>query len=74
MFFFDVDEYIYVPPNNTIKTVVDSLSKYDQFIFNMMPMNNKICLYEDYGKTCRYIYSCLDSEYYLFILFESGKT
>ncbi|RZB99011.1 Galactan beta-1,4-galactosyltransferase GALS3 [Glycine soja] len=53
MFFFDVDEYIYVPPNNTIKTVVDSLSKYDQFIFNMMPMNNKICLYEDYGKTCR---------------------
>ncbi|XP_014510615.1 galactan beta-1,4-galactosyltransferase GALS3 [Vigna radiata var. radiata] len=53
MFFFDVDEYIYVPPKSTIKTVLDSLSEYDQFTIEQMPMSSKICLSQDYGKTHR---------------------
>jgi hypothetical protein len=55
MFFFDVDEYIYVPPKSTIKSVLDSLSEYNQFTIEQMPMNNKLCLTSDYGKTYRYI-------------------
>ncbi|TKY58511.1 Domain of DUF23 [Spatholobus suberectus] len=53
MFFFDVDEYIYVPPKSTIKTVLDSLSEYSQFTIEQMPMSSKICLSEDYGKFYR---------------------
>ncbi|KAG4938744.1 hypothetical protein AAZX31_16G086800 [Glycine max] len=53
MFFFDVDEYIYVPPKTTIKSVLHSLSEYDQFTIEQMPMSSKICLSEDYGKTYR---------------------
>ncbi|KAL5065242.1 hypothetical protein RYX36_026979, partial [Vicia faba] len=51
MFFFDVDEYIYVPPKSTIKTVVDSLSQYSQFTIEQMAMSGKVCLQDDYGKT-----------------------
>ncbi|KAK7318442.1 hypothetical protein RJT34_03144 [Clitoria ternatea] len=53
MFFFDVDEYIYVPPKSTIKSVLDSLSEYSQFTIEQMPMSRNICLSEDYGKTYR---------------------
>jgi hypothetical protein len=53
MFFFDVDEYIYVPPKSTIKTVLDSLSEYNQFTIEQMAMSTKVCLSDDYGKTYR---------------------
>lgn len=53
MFFFDVDEYIYVPPKSTIKSVLDSLSEYSQFTIEQMPMSSKLCLSADYGKTYR---------------------
>ncbi|XP_004293801.1 PREDICTED: uncharacterized protein LOC101301656 [Fragaria vesca subsp. vesca] len=53
MFFFDVDEYIYMPPKSTIKTVLDSLAEYSQFTIEQMPMSNKLCLLEDYHKTNR---------------------
>ncbi|XP_050371035.1 galactan beta-1,4-galactosyltransferase GALS3-like [Argentina anserina] len=53
MFFFDVDEYIYMPPKSTIKTVLDSLAEYTQFTIEQMPMSNKLCLLEDYHKTNR---------------------
>ncbi|KAG6692283.1 hypothetical protein I3843_10G103000 [Carya illinoinensis] len=53
MFFFDVDEYIYVPPKSTIKTVLDSLSNYSQFTIEQMPMSSKLCLYEPAGRTYR---------------------
>ncbi|XP_061356555.1 galactan beta-1,4-galactosyltransferase GALS3-like isoform X2 [Gastrolobium bilobum] len=53
MFFFDVDEYIYVPPKSTIKTVLDSLSEYSQFTIEQMPMSSKLCLSYDYGKLYR---------------------
>ena len=53
MFFFDVDEYIYVPPKSTIKSVLDSLSEYSQFTIEQMPMSSKLCLYEPAGRTYR---------------------
>ncbi|KAL1320973.1 hypothetical protein HN51_065693 [Arachis hypogaea] len=53
MFFFDVDEYIYVRPNNTLKSVLDSQSEFSQFTFLQMPMSSNICLSYDYGKTYR---------------------
>ncbi|KAK9267382.1 hypothetical protein L1049_009807 [Liquidambar formosana] len=53
IFFFDVDEYIYVPPKSTIKSVLDSFSDYTQFTIEQMPMSNKLCLSEDAGKTHR---------------------
>nr|DAD42520.1 TPA_asm: hypothetical protein HUJ06_000750 [Nelumbo nucifera] len=37
MFFFDGDEYVYVPPKNTIKLVLDSLSDYTQSTIEQMP-------------------------------------
>ncbi|GAV75050.1 Glyco_transf_92 domain-containing protein [Cephalotus follicularis] len=53
MFFFDVDEFIYVPPKSTIKTVIDSLADYNQFTIEQMPMSSKLCLSEDAGRTYR---------------------
>ncbi|WCJ33283.1 hypothetical protein M5689_014656 [Euphorbia peplus] len=53
MFFFDVDEYIYIPPKNTIKSVLDSLSDFSQFTFEQMPMSSKLCLSADYGRYYR---------------------
>eukprot|EP00262_Sarcandra_glabra_P004214 TRINITY_DN15186_c0_g1_i1.p1 TRINITY_DN15186_c0_g1~~TRINITY_DN15186_c0_g1_i1.p1 ORF type:complete len:182 (-),score=4.82 TRINITY_DN15186_c0_g1_i1:151-666(-) len=53
MFFFDVDEYIYVPPKSTIGSLVDSLKGYSQFTIEQMPMSNKLCLTSDAGKTPR---------------------
>ncbi|CAI0393684.1 unnamed protein product [Linum tenue] len=53
MFFFDVDEFIYVPPKSTIKTALDSLSEYSQFTIEQMPMNSKLCLTADYGRYYR---------------------
>ncbi|KAM1796057.1 hypothetical protein FF2_035740 [Malus domestica] len=53
MFFFDVDEYIYMPPKSNLKSVLDSLSDYTQFTIEQMPMSSKLCLLEDYHKTYR---------------------
>ncbi|KAI4332101.1 hypothetical protein L6164_017038 [Bauhinia variegata] len=53
MFFFDVDEYIYVPPKSTIKSVLDSLSEFNQFTIEQMPMSSKLCLSADTRKTYR---------------------
>lgn len=53
MFFFDVDEFIFVPKKSTIKSVVNSLSDYTQFTIEQMPMSNKLCLEEDRGKSYR---------------------
>ncbi|CAN1185620.1 Galactan beta-1,4-galactosyltransferase GALS3 [Linum perenne] len=50
MFFFDVDEFLYVPPKSTIKSVMDSLSDYTQITMEQMSMNSKLCLSADYGR------------------------
>ncbi|XP_050223653.1 galactan beta-1,4-galactosyltransferase GALS3-like [Mercurialis annua] len=53
MFFFDVDEFIYIPPKNTVKSVLDSLSDYNQLTIEQMPMSSKLCLSADYGRYYR---------------------
>ncbi|KAM7530333.1 hypothetical protein LguiB_033743 [Lonicera macranthoides] len=53
VFFFDVDEFIFVPKKNTIKSVMDSLVDYTQVTIEQMPMNNKLCLSEDAGISYR---------------------
>uniref|UniRef100_A0A5B6ZGW1 Glycosyltransferase family 92 protein n=1 Tax=Davidia involucrata TaxID=16924 RepID=A0A5B6ZGW1_DAVIN len=53
MFFFDVDEFIFVPRKSTIRSVVDSLSDYTQFTIEQMPMSSRLCLSQDAGKTFR---------------------
>ncbi|KAL6992147.1 hypothetical protein U1Q18_010255 [Sarracenia purpurea var. burkii] len=53
MFFFDVDEYIFVPPKSTIKSVTDSLLDYTQFTIEQMTMSGKLCLSDDLGRTFR---------------------
>lgn len=50
MFFFDVDEYVYVPPKNTIKSVLDSLMDYSQFSIEQMHMSSQLCMEADSGK------------------------
>ncbi|GAB2281010.1 Galactan beta-1,4-galactosyltransferase gals3 [Dionaea muscipula] len=50
MFFFDVDEYIYVPGRSSLRSVMDSLKEYSQFTIEQLPMSNQLCLTEDAGK------------------------
>nr|GEW08991.1 galactan beta-1,4-galactosyltransferase GALS3-like [Tanacetum cinerariifolium] len=47
MFFFDVDEFIYVPKETNLKAVTDSLSEYTQFTFEQRTMSNKLCYLDD---------------------------
>ncbi|KAL3616629.1 hypothetical protein CASFOL_039023 [Castilleja foliolosa] len=47
MFFFDVDEFIFVPKKTTIKSVLDSFSDFTQLTIQQMPMSNKLCLSQD---------------------------
>ncbi|KAI6704840.1 hypothetical protein NL676_007802 [Syzygium grande] len=54
MFFFDVDEFIYVPPKNTLRSVLDSLSGYSQFTIEQMPMSNKLCFVDGAGASRTY--------------------
>ncbi|GMH26047.1 hypothetical protein Nepgr_027890 [Nepenthes gracilis] len=50
MFFFDVDEFIYVPRKSSLRSVMDSLKDYSQFTIEQMPMSGKLCLSKDAGK------------------------
>lgn len=56
MFFFDVDEFIFVPKGSTIKSSVDSFSDFTQFTIEQRPMSNKLCLSQDAPTAFRYIY------------------
>lgn len=53
IFFFDIDEFIFVPGKTNLRSVLDSLSNYTQFTIEQMPMSNKLCLSADAGKTYR---------------------
>jgi hypothetical protein len=53
VFFFDVDEFIFVPKPNTIKAVMDSLMCYTQVTIEQMTMSNKLCLSDDAGLSYR---------------------
>lgn len=43
-FYFDVDEYIYLPPGNTLESVLNEFSNYTQFTIEQNPMSSKLCL------------------------------
>ncbi|RWR72780.1 galactan beta-1,4-galactosyltransferase GALS1 [Cinnamomum micranthum f. kanehirae] len=43
-FYFDVDEYIYVPDGNTLESVLQEFSDYTQFTIEQNPMSSKLCV------------------------------
>ncbi|XP_044474867.1 galactan beta-1,4-galactosyltransferase GALS1-like [Mangifera indica] len=43
-FYFDVDEYIYLPPGNTLESVLQEFSDYTQFTIEQNPMSSNLCL------------------------------
>eukprot|EP00253_Pinus_taeda_P016083 PITA_16083 len=43
-FFFDVDEYLYIPRRKTLQYVLSELSGYTQFTIEQYSMFNKLCL------------------------------
>ncbi|KFK31618.1 hypothetical protein AALP_AA6G136500 [Arabis alpina] len=43
IFFFDVDEFVYVPVKESIDSVMESLKEYSQFTIEQMPMSSQIC-------------------------------
>uniref|UniRef100_A0ACD5ZVV9 Uncharacterized protein n=1 Tax=Avena sativa TaxID=4498 RepID=A0ACD5ZVV9_AVESA len=43
-FFFDVDEYIYLPDGRTLEEVLGQLQRYTQFTIEQNPMSSKLCL------------------------------
>ena len=54
-FFFDVDEYIYLPDGNTLESVLNEFSRYTQFTIEQNPMSNVLCLNDssqDYPRYC----------------------
>ncbi|XP_031377462.1 galactan beta-1,4-galactosyltransferase GALS1 [Punica granatum] len=53
IFFFDVDEYIYLPGGNTLESVLHEFSNYTQFTIEQNPMSSALCLNDssrDYSK------------------------
>ncbi|WOK91839.1 hypothetical protein Cni_G00530 [Canna indica] len=53
IFFFDVDEFIYLPPKTNLGSLLASLSGYTQFTIEQMPMSSQLCRASDYGKTAK---------------------
>ncbi|KAE8697180.1 Cysteine/Histidine-rich C1 domain family protein, putative isoform 1 [Hibiscus syriacus] len=43
-FFFDVDEYIYLPDGNILESVLNEFSNYTQFTIEQNPMSSVLCL------------------------------
>ncbi|KAG6704439.1 hypothetical protein I3842_07G133800 [Carya illinoinensis] len=43
-FYFDVDEYIYLPNGNTLESVLNEFSNYTQFTIEQNPMSSMLCL------------------------------
>ncbi|XP_010270611.1 PREDICTED: galactan beta-1,4-galactosyltransferase GALS1-like [Nelumbo nucifera] len=43
-FYFDVDEYIYLPDGNTLESVLQEFSDYTQFSIEQYPMSSNLCL------------------------------
>ncbi|XVF56110.1 hypothetical protein PTKIN_Ptkin06aG0090900 [Pterospermum kingtungense] len=43
-FYFDVDEFIYLPDGNTLESVLNEFSDYTQFTIEQNPMSSVLCL------------------------------
>eukprot|EP00249_Psilotum_nudum_P006738 c20015_g1_i1 orf=220-1755(-) len=44
-FFFDVDEYLYLKPPDTLQNVMNAFSNYTQVTYEQSPMSNELCWY-----------------------------
>ena len=53
MFFFDVDEFIYVDEKSNLDGFMKSMEGFTQFTIEQMPMSSKLCLTDDLGKAGR---------------------
>ncbi|KAK1281303.1 hypothetical protein QJS04_geneDACA014282 [Acorus gramineus] len=51
--FFDLDEYVYVPPKSTLRSVFAAMEDYAQFTIEQMPMSSKLCHSADAGRHVR---------------------
>lgn len=45
-FYFDIDEYIYLLDGNTLESVLNEFSNYNQFTIEQNPMSSALCLNE----------------------------
>ncbi|KAJ0989793.1 hypothetical protein J5N97_008149 [Dioscorea zingiberensis] len=52
-FYFDVDEYIYIPGNNTLQSVLEELSPYTQFTIEQNPMSSALCVLDPHTNHSR---------------------
>ncbi|KAI0529745.1 hypothetical protein KFK09_002303 [Dendrobium nobile] len=53
IFFFDVDEFVYLQPKLKLDSFMKSMEEYAQFTIEQMPMSNQLCRTEDAGRTHR---------------------
>lgn len=61
-FYFDVDEYIYLPDGRTLDSVLGELSNYTQFTIEQNPMSSALCVKdpsEDYSRWDEILSYCL---------------
>lgn len=62
MFFFDVDEYIYLPGdsnsnlNSSLDSIMELLNDYTLFNFEQVTMSDRLCLAEDAGTFQEYVF------------------
>lgn len=56
MFFFDVDEYIYLPGKSSLQSIMDSLKDYTLFVIEQVSMSNRLCLSEDAAQISKYVH------------------
>jgi galactan beta-1,4-galactosyltransferase len=54
-FFFDVDEYIYLPDGRTLEEVLGKLEGYSQFTIKQNPMSSKLCVQDPSGNYARFV-------------------
>ncbi|KAL2935588.1 Galactan beta-1 4-galactosyltransferase GALS3 [Bienertia sinuspersici] len=55
MFFFDLDEYLYLPEKSTLQSVVDQVKDYTLFVIDQVSMSNQLCLSEDATQISKYV-------------------
>ncbi|KAF9683295.1 hypothetical protein SADUNF_Sadunf05G0198000 [Salix dunnii] len=59
-FYFDVDEYIYLPEGNTLESVLRDFSNYTQFTIEQNPMSSALCFNDsaqDYPRQAKNAYA-----------------
>uniref|UniRef100_A0ACD5YU72 Uncharacterized protein n=1 Tax=Avena sativa TaxID=4498 RepID=A0ACD5YU72_AVESA len=55
-FFFDVDEYLYLPNGHTLPQVLGKLSGYTQFTIDQNPMSTKLCVKDPANNYSRFVF------------------